>query len=271
MAKTVQITKEIQSLIDQGAVFYISDSGGKDSQAMRILLTELLPADQVVLVHADLGEVEWHGCQEHIRNWATQELIVVRGNWKDGTTKDLLNMVERRHEQRPDSPPWPSTVMRYCTSDLKRDPIHKFIRQNMKARGAILAVNCIGLRAEESNARAHRPEFAENKRLTNLSRTVYEWLPIHGMKVAEVFQVIADANQVPFWAYKENDRLSCVFCIMGCAGDLQHGARQRPELAAKYIQLEIKTGWTMFNGKSLTDRLNENPKERNFTPECTGL
>jgi DNA sulfur modification protein DndC len=255
MTKTVEMTPEIQSLINQGAVFYISDSGGKDSQAMRILLTAMLPADQVVLVHADLGEVEWHGCQEHIKEWATQELNVVRGNWKDGTTKNLLTMVERRHQARPDSPPWPSSAMRYCTSDLKRDPIHKFIRRDMKARGASLGVNCTGLRSEESNARAKRQEFTENKRLSNLSRKVYEWLPIHTMLETEVFEVIAEAGQKPFWAYKENSRLSCVFCIMGCKSDLRHGAKQRPELAAKYIALELKTGYTMFAKESLADRI----------------
>lgn len=257
MTTRLHLTDEIRTLVDRGAVFYCSHSGGKDSQAMYALLCQVIPDDQLVLVHADLGEVEWDGVQDHIKATTHHPVNVVQAAWKDGTRKDLLTMVERRHQARPDSPCWPSSAMRFCTSDLKRDPIHKFIRNDLKARGKSLGVNCTGLRAEESSARAHRQVFSQNARLTNKSRTVYEWLPIHGLKEAEVFQVIRDAGQQPFWAYRRNKRLSCVFCIMGCGNDLAHGAQQRPELAAKYIQLEIKTGWTMFNGQSLAQRIAE--------------
>ncbi len=48
---------------DAGGVFFCSHSAGKDSQAMYLYLTVDLgiPAAQIVVVHADLGEVEWHG------------------------------------------------------------------------------------------------------------------------------------------------------------------------------------------------------------------
>ncbi len=62
----VMMTAEIQSLISRGAVFYCSHSGGKDSQAMYALMMRHIPADQIVVVHADLGEIEWAGVQTHI-------------------------------------------------------------------------------------------------------------------------------------------------------------------------------------------------------------
>ena len=80
-------------------------------------------------------------------------------------------------------------------------------------------------------------------------------MPIHHLTTGEVFDVIADAGQKPFHAYRKNKRLSCVFCIMGCDGDLQHGAEQRPELYQEYLDVEAETGWTMFNGMSLRDRV----------------
>jgi DNA sulfur modification protein DndC len=253
---TTNITKEIRDLIEAGAVFYCSHSGGKDSQAMFILLRDLVPADQLVVVHADLGRVEWSGVQDHIlETIGSFELNVVRAQYRDGSTKDLLSMVERRFEKDPARPCWPSSSARFCTSDLKRDPIAKFIRNDLKARGAEIGVNCVGLRAQESSARAHRQIFQVNKRETNTLRTVYDWLPIHHLLVEEVFQVIAEAGEKPFWAYQENERLSCVFCIFGCGGDLRHGAKQRPELAREYLDLEIRTGWTMFPRRSLADVL----------------
>ena len=45
---------KILSLIERGAIFYVSHSGGKDSQAMYIyLLANGIPNDQVVVVHDD--------------------------------------------------------------------------------------------------------------------------------------------------------------------------------------------------------------------------
>lgn len=249
------IPSQISTLIEAGAIFYCSHSGGKDSQAMYAMLCDLVPAEQIVVVHADLGEIEWSGVQEHINNNVAHQVNVVRAIWKDGSEKTLLGMVERRFENRPDAPSWPSSAQRFCTSDLKRDPIHKFIRNDMKARGVSIGINCTGLRAEESSARAKKTDFEINKRLSNNTRTVYEWLPIHAWSTAEVFDRIAAAGQRPFWAYElGNERLSCVFCIMGSRNDIANGAAQRPELLAKYAELEARTGYTMFPNETIAER-----------------
>jgi len=240
---------QISDLIERGALFYISHSGGKDSQAQYALLTKVVPHDQIVVVHADLGEIEWLGVQDHIAATINHELYVVRAG------KTFFEMVEHRAKTRPDVPAWPSSATRQCTSDLKRNPLHKFIRNDMKKRGAALGVNCVGLRAEESPGRAKKESLKINATLSKAGRTVYEYLPVHHLKTEEVFKVIADANQEPFWAYETNQRLSCVFCIMGCANDLRHGAQQRPDLLKAYLDLEEKTGWTMFNGQSLADKI----------------
>lgn len=240
MAALIHFPDEINKLIDDGAIFYVSHSGGKDSQAMYVLLKEVVPAEQIVVVHADLGEVEWEGVQNHIRENVDHHVNVVRAN------KTFLGMVEKRGM-------WPSAAYRQCTSDLKRGPIFKFIRNDLKARNATIAVNCMGLRAQESSARAKKEPFSYNKQESvnkRVTRHVYNWLPIFYFTTSEVFQTIADAGQKPFWAYEKNERLSCVFCIMGCVNDLRHGAKQRPELFKKYVELEKKIGHTMFtNGK----------------------
>ena len=245
---------------EAGALFYVSHSGGKDSQASYLavhhMLADLGRLDQLVVVHADLGEVEWHGTQDHIRATTWHPVNVVQAIYKDGSTKTLLDMVEKRAVSRPDVPAWPSSAQRYCTSDLKRGPIEKFIRNDMKARGATLAFNVMGLRAEESSGRAKKVTFTNNARLSKAGRQVYDWLPVHAWSVDDVFATIADAGQDPHYAYSlGNDRLSCVFCIFGSAGDLANGAAQRPELAAKYIELEQRTGNTLFHKAALSDRI----------------
>jgi 3''-phosphoadenosine 5''-phosphosulfate sulfotransferase (PAPS reductase)/FAD synthetase and related enzymes len=226
---------EIDDLIRKGAIFYISHSGGKDSQAMYALVRQVVPHDQIVVVHASLGEVEWPGVIEHIESNIVHQLNVVRNE-----NKTFLSMVEARGK-------WPSAAYRQCTSDLKRGPIFTFIRRDLKVRGASIAINCMGLRAEESTARAKRQPLAYNKQESCPGkRDVWDWLPVFYLRTEEVFQVISDAGQKPFWAYRQNERLSCVFCIMGSVNDLQHGARQNPELYKRYVELEKKIGHTMF-------------------------
>jgi len=126
----------------------------------------------------------------------------------------------------------------------------------MKRRGATLAINAMGLRAEESSARAKRDVWTLNKTLSKAGRTVHDWNPIHDWATAKVFSVIKQAGQEPFHAYAEgNQRLSCVFCIMGCKGDLANGAKQNPALFAKYSELEARTGYTMFATGSLAEKI----------------
>ena len=70
-----------------------------------------------------------------------------------------------------------------------------------------------------------------------------------------MFEEIRRAGQQPFRAYAMgNRRLSCVFCIFGCPGDIANGRRERPELYDEYRELEHETGWTLFPGQSLAER-----------------
>jgi len=156
-------------------------------------------------------------------------------------------MVEQRFADRPEVPSWPSPSTRQCTSDLKRGPIQREIRRYMKERGLRVVVNCMGLRAEESPGRAKQIPFRINEGCSKAGREWYDWLPLHTWSTEQVFAAIRIAGQEPHWAYSRagNDRLSCVFCIYGSASDLASGARHRPELLARYLELEARTGYTM--------------------------
>lgn len=225
------MTDQIASLIARGAVFVINHSGGKDSQAMFHYVRRLVPADQIVVVHADLPGVEWDGVLDHIK--ATTDglpIMVCRAR------RTLLQMIEERGM-------FPSPKQRQCTSDLKRGPIERTIRQ----MGHKLIVNCMGMRAEESHSRAKLETLKLNSRNSKAGREWYDWLPIHHLKVAEVFGIISAAGQEPHWAYKAGmTRLSCCFCIMASKQDLTTAARLNPDLYRRYVELERTTGRTMM-------------------------
>lgn len=240
------------SEVSQNSLFVINHSGGKDSQAMMVELLKIIPKENLIVVHASLGEMEWDGALELAQKQAEDASIPF---YIARSAKTLLQMVENRYKSRPDIPSWPSAKYRQCTSDLKRDPIAKVIRRIMKEKGFTRVINCIGLRAGESRSRAKAKTWSTIARHCVAGRTWIEYLPIHSFTTDDVFSVINDAGQSPHWAYLNgNQRLSCVFCIMGSKNDLINGARSNPKLFAKYVALEIKTGYTMHESRiSLID------------------
>lgn len=239
----------IDGLVADGALFVANHSGGKDSQAMLVKLLQRVPAAQLLVVHASLGAAEWHGALEHAQQQAEAAglpFLVARAR------KSFMDMVEHRYAVRPgpNSSCWPSASNRQCTSDLKRDPIQREVRAYAKVHGFTKVVTCLGIRAAESPGRAKRATFQVNKRGTVRGRDWFEWLPIHDMATADVWRTIHAAGQAPHPAYLAgNQRLSCVFCIMGSARDLANGARHRPELLAQYLEVEDRTGYTMHQSR----------------------
>ena len=271
---------KIEALIKAGAMFAVSHSGGKDSQAMYIALSAVIPAEQIVVIHADLGEVEWQTAQDHINATISHPLHIATAIYKDGSNKGILDMVlrrwvylldkharinaeiasgkevnaaDRRMASLPVPAPWFSSTTRFCTSDGKRDPIAKVFKRLAKERGDTIVVNCTGIRSDESTARSNKIPFEVNKRASSNDRAVYNWMPIFDMTTEDVFTCIKEAGQKPHAMYaKGMSRFSCCFCFMARKADLTIAAREAcPKLYAKYVAIERVTGFTMIGKKSL--------------------
>jgi 3'-phosphoadenosine 5'-phosphosulfate sulfotransferase (PAPS reductase)/FAD synthetase len=245
------LTAEAEALaqVCAGALVAVNHSGGKDSQAMLIRLLRVVPREQLVVVHAPLRGIEWAGASAKARDQAAAAgvpfLLAAAG-------KTFLELVEHRHTVYPDVPAWPSPSNRQCTSDLKRDPVMREVRRYAKARGYARIITALGLRAQESSDRAEAEVWARDARGSlkargsRIGRDWYTWLPIHHLSEGEVFATIKDAGQSPHWAYaKGNERLSCMFCFFGSANDLRNAAIHNPELYARYLTMEARTGYTM--------------------------
>jgi DNA sulfur modification protein DndC len=238
---TRKMPDKVRDMMNNGALFAVSHSAGKDSQAMYLTLRNMgIPADQIVLIHADLGEVEWPGNVEHIRETAPgHELIIAK------PATSFFEMVERRGM-------WPTPQIRNCTSDLKRGPIEREIRRYLKANPQFggQVINCMGMRAQESPARAKRPALTYSARNSKAGRVWWDWLPIHNLSTEEVFETIQAAGQKPHPAYELGmSRLSCRFCILASQSDLKISAQANPDLYRKYVETEIRLGHTMNMSK----------------------
>ena len=258
----MQHLEKIRAEIDRGTLFVINHSGGKDSQAMTALLADILPPEQVLVVHAVLPEADWDGIPEHIEStlpegWNVEYCEAIHN---DGRQKTFFSLVEHRFAKDPTVPCFPSPDLRTCTSDLKRGPIEKvvkrYLREHPEHGGRSVFID--GRRAEESAKRKYGlatkaqakkkivVTWARRKRMELAGRVCFDWLPIHSLTEQQVRAVVADAGQRLHWAYDAGmSRLSCCFCIMASKSDLRTAARLRPELAQRYVELEERTGYTM--------------------------
>jgi 3'-phosphoadenosine 5'-phosphosulfate sulfotransferase (PAPS reductase)/FAD synthetase len=249
----------------------LNSSAGKDSQAMLDLVVEMATAqgvrDRLVAVHCDLGRVEWPGtrelAEEQARHYGLRFEVVSRPQG------DLLTHVEQRGM-------WPSSAARYCTSDHKRGQVDKVFtaladetRLRFPHRTAIKPVrilNCMGIRAQESPARAKRAPFvALDRRASNGRRSVSQWLPIFDWTVEQVWERIRRSGVRHHPAYDLGmPRLSCCFCIFAPKAALVLAGKHNPELLAEYVRVEQKIGHKFRINLSLV----EVQREAQETAQC---
>jgi 3'-phosphoadenosine 5'-phosphosulfate sulfotransferase (PAPS reductase)/FAD synthetase len=229
----------------------INTSAGKDSLAMMhrvyTLAVEQGVTDRLVAVHCDLGRMEWSGTRELAEQQCAMYGIPLH---IVSRSQDLLSQVEQRGM-------WPSSTARYCTSDHKRDQVTKLITKLVNEHiasygGTVSVLNCMGLRAEESPARAKKVAFERNKRVTNSKRTVDNWLPIHDWTESQVWDLI-HSNKLPYHYASDlgMPRLSCVFCIFAPQQALLLAGYHNRERLAEYVAVEQRIGHTFQHGKPL--------------------
>ena len=249
-------TIHARALIADGAKVVVSTSGGKDSQAMLIALAATVPRHQLVAVTADLGRAEWPDAVATAR--AQADALGIEHH-VTLPVRPLLESIERRGR-------WPAMGTRYCTSDHKRAPIWRFIRQRFGQSGGVI-LSAVGERwAENSHpgadtcarpsCRCHREvlEPLDGLTLRNGARTVYTWRPVLAMSTEQVFATIRRAGQQPHPLYAKGlRRFSCSFCVFGALGDLRLARAERPDLYAELVSLEARMGHTFRHGFRLAD------------------
>ena len=155
---------ELEQLLTN-ALFVVNHSGGKDSQALMLKIAEIVPNSNILVVHAPLTEVEWPDTIEHIKETIPQGIAFREAPVASG--KSLLDRVEERGK-------FPDPSRRWCTSDFKRGPIERTIRGYMKENPRFLGriVNCMGMRRQESPARAKLEAWKFNERNSKAGRGV---------------------------------------------------------------------------------------------------
>lgn len=253
--------------LTQYDVILVNTSAGKDSQAMMDVLVAEAKRQGVfgrlVAVHADLGRVEWQGTRELAQaqcDFYGVPLRVVRR-----TQNDLLDHVRAKHAKNvangDPKPPWPSPSCRDCTSDHKRGPIRTVMTALVRELGlsgrksrAARILNCMGIRSQESAARAKKNPFAPSDASTKTTREVTDWYPIFHWTEQDVWDQIRASGCPHHPAYDLGmPRLSCVFCIFSPKAGLLLAGKHNPELLNEYVRVEEETGYSFKPDLALKD------------------
>jgi hypothetical protein len=242
---------------------------------------------------------------EHVRGHVNRELFPseridsrrVRLDARLGSDLPVV-LRPRRFEERREKlkgtgkPFWSSAAQRYCTSDMKRGPIDKCLRDHQHV------ICAMGLRASESSARAAKDATSVRKGITTTradvkqaetaaearerwtgndraGRLALDWNPILHWSERDVWHRIGHSPEMlrerrrawqagrhqtamAGWnahpAYvRGNERLSCALCILGSRGDLVNGARHNPRAFEHLLQMERESGYTFRQDFSLEE------------------
>lgn len=275
----VALTPEVDALLDRDAVVAIGVSGGKDSDAVALAVAAHLDlrghCGPRVLIHSDLGRVEWQDSLPSCERLAARlgmELMVVRrtagdmlarwqGRWAANVARyENLSCVTLIL-------PWSTPSMRFCTSELKADVICRALRKRWPTQDIL---NVTGIRRQESSSRAKMPVSAPLGKLQRKTAAGVSWNAVIEWKLEDVFGEIADAGLSLHQAYTVYgaSRVSCAYCIMSTARDLAAGAScaDNHDLYRSMVELEAASTFgfqgTRWLAEAAPDLLSTELRER---------
>lgn len=269
------ITSELTAQINLGAVLAISVSGGKDSQALLASVLSWYRANnltnKIFAIHADLGRAEWAQTNQFVHQLCETYQIELVEVWAmhEGKRIDLLDKIELRRAKIAEqgrlstTPIYPSFQQRYCTSDLKTDPINAYLKQFPRV------VSIEGIRWDESKARSKKPIFQRRDGMKKKGGALgFTWNAIIHYSEKDVLAACGlTESEYTFgrWQYKitgnvpkdwklhpayamGNTRLSCAICVLASRNDFLNGIKHNPELADWIDQKERETGFSYQQG-----------------------
>lgn len=266
--RTLELTDEVLALVRAGAAVAIGVSGGKDSCAVAFatirLLDDLGHRGPRVLVHADLGEIEWEDSLPVCRRLAEVlglELMVVARRagglltrWEKRWTDNVRRYAELRCVKL--ILPWSTASMRFCTSELKTAVICSALAARFRGL-PILSV--AGLRRDESRDRARAPVAAPQPRLSRprIGTRGIDWHPIGGWTRDDVLGLLSELRFPLHPAYTVHgcSRVSCAFCILAARADLEAASRVPANQAVfrRIAALEIRSTFPFRSDQWLAD------------------
>ena len=209
--------------------FHVAFSGGKDSIVLLDLVAEALPASAFVVVFGDTG-------MEFPDTYALVDRVEADCRERGIAFHRAASHLKPEESWRLFGPP--SRVLRWCCS------VHKSAPQTIKLReiygkGDFVGLDFVGVRAEESEARAkyevenfgkkQKGQYSHNSILEWTAAEVWAYLLWRGLPVNETYK-------------KGNSRAGCLFCPLGSGGKADWFRHESyPEEVGKFLNLIRET------------------------------
>lgn len=264
----ITVDYDVAAWLASNSPVAIGVSGGKDSTAVAFATVASL--DQMghtgprVLIHSDLGRVEWQDslptCQRLAETLGLELIVVRRG------AGDLLDRWQTRWENNVARYanlecvklilPWSTAGMRFCTSELKtaiicRELVRRFPGQTI--------ISVSGIRRDESPNRAKAPISKPQPKLTSTTHrtTGLDWHPILDWTIDDVWASLDEHGFERHEAYRiyGSSRVSCVFCILGSRHDLAASSTcpENQETYRAMVDLEVASTFSFQDTQWLGD------------------
>lgn len=257
----------IERLVDNGAAVAIAISGGKDSSVAALMAKQYLDdrkhTGPRVLIHSDLGSVEWKDsivvC-ERLAERVDMPLIVVRRQaggmmqrWQTRWANNVTRYVELSCVKL--ILPWSTPSMRFCTSELKTAIIGRELVKRFRGQQIITV---LGIRRDESPNRSKTPVCKINTGLTRADGTAgVDWNPIVDMTRDMVFRAHEMFKFPLHEAYTTygSSRVSCSFCIMSKQADLIAASRceDNADIYREMCSLELESCFSFQSNTWLSE------------------
>lgn len=261
-------TPVVDALLAADAPVAIGVSGGKDSCALAFATVEHLDAvghrGPRLLVHSDLGRVEWRDSAPTCARLSAHlgvELLTVRraaGDMMDRWLGRWDNNVARYRDLECVKLilPWSTPAMRFCTSELKTDVICRALVRRWPGTTILSAV---GIRREESPNRRKAPILSPQAKLQSVTHRTrgYNWNGILDFTLEDVLGSLEARRFRLHEGYTRfhSTRISCVFCMMGSEWDLAASAScpENHDVYREQVDLEIVSTFAFQGDRWLGD------------------
>ena len=243
--------------------FIVQFSGGKDSLATLLYARENY-SKELIVVFCDTG---WESniTYEHIKDIESQLNISIR-ILKSKKYNNFIDLCIKKKRA-------PSTKARFCTQELKINPMVDYILDEVKDNAILFQ----GIRKDESISRAKMPKecqyfqmIIDNSKFLYRRKEVIEYNKIYSTDVQrpifywtaeEVFAYIHSngLNANPLY-YQGFSRVGCYPCIMCRHKEIKLIAEKHPEEINKIREIELKTERSFFTIDYIPSRFCKNKK-----------
>jgi len=208
----------------QGLILVLSISGGKDSTAVALALREAgIPFR---MVFADTG---WEAPETY------EHLDYLRAKLGPIDVVDVPGgMVEKIRKRAG----FPARMQRWCTRELKLEPLRKYHDAIEASEGETVCV--VGVRAGESAARA-KMAVLEDEPVGDRSWGGWVWRPILSWTVEDVIRIHNrhGVRMNPLY-HRGHDRVGCYPCIFARKEEIRLIAKNCPERIDEIRALEAE-------------------------------